>query len=282
MSKSILNLNNSLSYDNNISFYDLPIVEHKKELFDEKGYTIIKNFISKDDAIDLKNKLVENSNCFKKVTQEGNNRLFYYPQSPYKVPSYITTLYQRISLLKNIIYNGHPFYIDYSRQIKSNPKDVKEVLKNQNKHTWSCFYWYKNGESHFKHIDQYGELASFLILTKINIDYNEGGLVFWKDGEEIFLDEKLEYGDLVFFDQASYYHEVKKVRVTNKQIGRLQFYIPTIPYGYMKNCYRFEDFPFSFYFTNKDNYLKKLISISKTIFEKDIHYSRLNYFKGFK
>ena len=136
-------------------------------------------------------------------------------------PNNITSIYQKISLLKNIIYDGHPFYIDYSKQIKSNPEDVKEVLKNQNKHTWSCFYWYKNGESHFKHIDEYGELAAFLILSKLNIDYNEGGLVFWKDDEEIYLDEKLDYGDLVFLDQASYYHEVKKIKVTDKQIGRL-------------------------------------------------------------
>ena len=42
--------------------------------------------------------------------------------------------------------------------------------------------------------------------------------MFWKDDEEIYLDEKLDYGDLVFLDQASYYHEVKKIKVTDKQI----------------------------------------------------------------
>ena len=107
--------------------------------------------------------------------------------------------------------------------------------------------------------------------------------MFWKDGEEIYLDEKLDYGDLVFLDQASYYHEVKKIKVTDKQIGRLQFYVPTIPYGYMKDCYKFQDYPFKYYFSKRVNFIKKIYLIFRHYLkEKQIHYSRMNFFKNYK
>jgi len=279
--KTILEKNNLL-FNNRIDYSDLPLEDYKNKLFKYDGYVIIKNFISEDDAIYLKNRLVKNKHCFKKNSKSGNRRLYYYPNSPYDIPLYIKSIYTEISLLKNLIYNDHPFYLDYSKQINTDPNDINKILFFQNKHTWSSFYWYKNNESLFKHIDEYGELASFLILSKLKIDYDGGGLVFWKDDKEIYLDNKLDYGDLVFFDQASFFHEVKKIKVSDEQIGRLQFYVPTIPYGYMDKCFQFEDYPSKYFFSQDISSInKKYLTLKNFLKKQKIHHSRLNYFKDF-
>ena len=183
--------------------------------------------------------------------------------------------------MKNVIYSSEKFYNEYCLSIKQNMFDFFQVLKYQSKHTWSCFYWYKNNESHYKHIDHYGEFAAFLILSQLNDDYNEGGLYFEKGSSTIYLDELYEYGDLVFFDQENYYHEVKKIYTNDEQVGRLQFYIPTIPYAYMKPYLRFEDYPFDIKFSMDLNNYEKILNYFKGMFEIKRHYSRKNFFKYF-
>jgi hypothetical protein len=264
------------------NFYQLDIKYLQKELFDDKGYLIINNFISKDDAIFIRDLVFKNRNCFKKGSGGGNHRLFMYPNGPYSYPGIFNQLYDYISILKNIIYSSHKFYIDYCSSIGVELHDVYSVLKYQKLHTWSCFYWYKNKESHFKHIDHYGELAAFLILSKLREDYMGGGLFIDKNNQPIYLDKFYEYGDLVFFDQASYYHEVKSISTERNQNGRLQFYVPTIPYGYMKTYLRFEDYPFKQFCSEKLNSYQKVSKFLGALSDNDIHYSRQNYFKHFK
>ena len=264
------------------NFYQLDIKSLQKQLFDDKGYIIINNFISKDDAIFIKNLLFKNHHCFKKTSEAGNHRLFMYPNSPYSYPLIFNQLYDYISILRNIIYSSHEYYIDYCSSIGAEVLDVYTVLKHQKMHTWSCFYWYKNEESHFRHIDDYGELAALLILSKLREDYMDGGLYIEKNEQSIYVDEFCEYGDLVFFDQASYWHEVKNIITEQNQNGRLHFYVPTIPYRYMKTYLRFEDHPFRKICSEKLNTYQKIINYIKALPDNDIHYSRQNYFKHFK
>ncbi len=282
--KPFLELNSSKnSFVLKKNFYQLDVKYLQNKLFNDEGYLIIKNFISKDDAIFIRNLLFKNRHCFKKTSEEGNNRLFMYPNSPYSYPLIFKQLYDYISILKNIIYSSHEYYIDYCSSIGAEVHDVYTVLEYQKRHTWSCFYWYKNKESHFRHIDHYGELAALLTLSKLGEDYMDGGLYLEKTNKQsIYLDEFYEYGDLVFLDQASYFHEVKKIVTEQNQNGRLQFYVPTIPYQYMKTFLRFEDYPFIKSCSERLNTHQKIISYIRSLSDNDIHYSRQNYFKHFK
>ena len=264
------------------NFYKLDIKSLQKQLFDDKGYIIISNFISKDDAIFIKNLLFKNHNCFKKISEEGNHRLFMYPNSPYSYPLIFNQLYDYISILRNIIYSSHEFYIDYCKSVGTEMHDVYTVLKHQKMHTWSCFYWYKNKESHFRHIDDYGELAASLILSKLGEDYMSGGLYLEKNEQTTYVDEISGYGDLVFFDQAACWHEVKDIKTEQNQNGRLHFYVSTIRYQYMKTYLRFEGHPLRKTCSERLNTYQKIKNYIKALPDNDIHYSRQNYFKNFK
>jgi hypothetical protein len=260
----------------------LDIASYQNEVFREKGFTIVKDFISKDSALFIQELLTSNEHCFAKASEKGNHRLFLYPNSPYTYPTILMQLFRYISIIKNAVYSSEPFYREYCETVGENNYDFFNVLNYQSKHTWSCFYWYKDGESHYKHIDHYGEFAVFLILSQMHDDYDQGGLYFEKDGESVYLDPFYEYGDLVFFDQEKYDHEVKSVRTRREgQIGRLQYYVPTIPYGYMKPYLRFEDHPFAIKFAMDLTPFGKVVNYAKGIFETKRHYSRRNYFKHF-
>ena len=213
---SILELSSSKdSFTLTKNYLTLDIETYQKEVFREKGFTVIKDFISKDAAIIIKKLLLKNEKCFSKGSEEGNHRLFIYPNSPYIYPTVLMQLHEYISVIKNVIYSSEKFYDEYCLTIKQDKFDFFQILKYQSKHTWSCFFWYKNNESHFKHIDNYGEFTTMLILSQLYDDYNEGGFYYEKGNDTIYLDEFYEYGDLVFFDQENYYHEVKNIYTKN-------------------------------------------------------------------
>ena len=278
--KPFVELNSSKnSFSLKKDFYQLDIKHIQNEIFDNKGYFIINNFISKDDAIFIRNLLLKNHHCFKKSSDEGNHRLFMYPNGPYSYPLIFKQLYEHASILKNMVYSSHEYYIDYCSSIGADIHDVYTVLEYQKMHNWSAFYWYKNNEGHYRHLDEPGEFTCFIILSKLGEDYSGGGL--YVDGIEGNVDEIYEYGDLVFFDQASHWHEVKKIITEQEQKGRLALYVPTIPYGRNKTFYRFEDHPFRKFCSERLNTRQKIISYIKELPHNDIHYSRQNYFKQF-
>ena len=284
--KPFLELNSSRnSFTLKKNFHQLDIKHIQNEVFDTKGYFIINNFISKDDAIFIKNLLLKNHHCFKEHGDEGNHRLFMYPNSPYSYPLIFKQLHHHASILKNMVYSSQKYYLNYCSSIGVDMHDVYTVLEHQKIHTWSAFYWYKNGDSHYRHIDSGpshgdGEFTCFVILSKLGEDYSGGGL--YVDGIEGNVDEIYEYGDLVFFDQASHWHEVKKIITEQEQKGRLALYVPTIPYGRNKTFYRFEDHPFRKFCSERLNTYQKNIKYIGALLDNDIHYSRLNYFKHFK
>jgi hypothetical protein len=279
--KPFLELNSSKNlFTLKKNFHQLDIKHIQNEVFDNKGYFIINNFISKDDAIFIKNLLLKNHHCFKKTSDEGNHRLFMYPGGPYSYPLIFKQLYKHASILKNMVNSSQKYYLDYCSSIGADMHDAYSVLEHQKMHNWSAFYWYKNNDGHFKHIDGDGEFTCFVILSELGEDYSGGGL--YVDGIEGNVDEIYEYGDLVFFDQASHWHEVKKIITEQEQKGRLALYVPTIPYGRNKTFYRFEDHPFRKFCSERLNTYQKNIKYIGALLDNDIHYSRLNYFKHFK
>ena len=138
--------------------------------------------------------------------------------------------------IKNRLYEYHDYYQIYCMIKDVNPINYNEVTRLQNLHSWSSVYWYKNGNSHFRHIDNFGELACFVIFAKKGEDYQRGGLKIQTEKNNICLDEIYDYGDLVFLDQSQVFHEVLPIKTVGKQIGRMQLYVPTIPPNYIKKA----------------------------------------------
>ena len=184
MDKNILNFNTKTQeFEINQSEFDK--LDFKKMAADElfnrkKSHVIINNFIDKEVAIKIRDfySKTKNSEGFSHPNQQGNHRIFHYQNSPYKYPKFITSLLNHCMEIKNKIYENHDFYQIYCMIKGVNPKDYKEVARLQNLHSWSSIYWYKNGNSHYRHIDNFGELACFVVFTKKGIDYQKGGACY--------------------------------------------------------------------------------------------------------
>tara|TARA_B100000315_G_scaffold255973_3_gene300745 strand:+ start:10225 stop:11106 length:882 start_codon:yes stop_codon:yes gene_type:complete len=255
-----------------------------QELFHaNKSFVIIKNFLSKETAIKIRDFYTESQNkdIFIKTSREGNSRIFYYLNSPYIYPKFVVSLLRSCMFIKNKIYQYHDYYQYYCMLKNLDPKDFMKVVDLQVFHSWQAVYWYRNNESHFKHIDYYGELACFLILSEKSKDYDEGGIkVYYEDdNRDCFLDDYYEYGDLVFLDQSQVYHEVLPVRHRENQVGRLSIYIPTIPPNYMKKTLFFEGFPFSPRSTVGDiSFFDRMKAVCRGLSTREqIHYSRVRF-----
>tara|TARA_B100001971_G_C18228280_1_gene562108 strand:- start:28 stop:909 length:882 start_codon:yes stop_codon:yes gene_type:complete len=265
---------------NNIDFRSLAL----GELFHaNRSFAIIKGFLSKDVAIKIKNFYTnsQNKNIFVKASPEGNSRIFYYLNSPYVYPEFVVSLLKSCMFIKNKIYQYHDYYQYYCMIKNIDPKAFREVVDLQVLHSWQAVYWYRNSESHFKHIDNYGELACFLILSEKSKDYDEGGLKVYYEGSrgDIFLDDYYEYGDLVFLDQSQVYHEVLPVKHRENQVGRLSMYVPTIPPNYMKKTLFFEGFPLSPKSTTGNiPFLDRVCAIYTSLLKREqIHHSRVKF-----
>lgn len=250
-------------------------------LFKENcSYTLIKNFIDKDIALRIKEYYTQKKmrDVFYNVNSTGNDRIFYYLNSPYQYPQFIKSLIMKIMEFKNKFFIYTDFYHTYCMVMGLNPKHFEKVACTQSLHSWQAVYWYKNGQSHFKHIDNYGELATFLILSELGKDYSDGGLKLYYQNEEKVLDDLYNYGDLCLFDQSKLFHEVVPIKVEANQVGRLQLYVPTIPLNYMQETLVFENYPNRKFYTRKQSiYTKIMDRIRPPYVSKDIHYSRKEF-----
>jgi hypothetical protein len=253
-----------------------------EQLFNEKkSYALIKNFIDKDLARKIRDyySKTETSKSFVQAAEGSNFRIFYYQNSPFKYPKFIKSLLGKCMAFKNKIYQYHDFYQTYCLMKNVDPTSHEEVARIQDLHSWSSVYWYKNGNSHYKHIDNYGELACFLILSQKGEEYESGGLKVHRGGDAEDIDELCEYGDLLFLDQSKVFHEVLPVRTSGNQIGRLNIYIPTIPPNYMKKVLVFEGHPYRVFFTNEDISCGERIGcwFQNILRKEKVHYSRKTY-----
>lgn len=256
----------------------------KKYLFTDQvkksNFYIFKNFLDNDVSNKLK-KYFSSEETYKSFikSSNGSSRLFFYLNSPFYYPKFLQSLIMKCMIFKNMIYYHHDYYHSYCLKYNLNPSDFEKVAKNQILHSWQSIYWYKNNCKFEKHIDSYGELACFLILSERGRDYNKGGLeVVYDDGSTKDLDAEYQIGDLVFLDQSQVYHQVNKIEHNDDQIGRLQLYIPTIPPNYINKVLYFEDHSHNPYFTSNDISLGERIKniLKSYIVKEDVHYSRQN------
>ena len=286
MNETVLNFDSATQefYINQLEFDKLNFREMSQELFDKDcSHLIIKNFIDKDVAMKVRDFYSKTKNCesFIQSSENCNHRIFFYENSPYKYPKFLTSLLNHSMAVKNRLYEYHDYYQIYCMIKDVNPKNYNEVTRLQNLHSWSSIYWYKNGNSHFRHIDNFGELACFVNFTKKGEDYQSGGLQIEIGENTISLDDSYDYGDLIFLDQSQVFHEVLPIQTLENQVGRMQFYIPTIPPNYMKKNLVFEGYENEIFFTNEEITLdkKKILFDEKS--SNKIHYSR-KIFKHFQ
>jgi len=287
MNETVLNFDSEKQefYINHPKFDKLNFREMSQELFNkDSSHFIIKDFIAKDLAIQVRDfySKTKNSESFVQSSENGNHRIFFYENSPYTYPKFITSLLKHSMVIKNRMYENHDYYQIYCMIKDVNPKNYNEVARLQNLHQWSSIYWYKNGNSHFRHIDSFGELACFVNFTKKNEDYQSGGLQIEIEGGDAFsLDDSYDYGDMIFLDQSQVFHEVLPIQTIENQVGRMQLYIPTIPHNYMKKTLVFEGYENEIFFTNEEIPLDKKKKLSDEESSDEIHYSR-KIFKHFK
>jgi hypothetical protein len=286
MNETILNFNseNQEFYINHSKFDQLNFREMSQDLFNkDSSHLIIKNYIDKDIAMKVRDfySKTKNSESFVQSSEGGNHRMFLYENSPYKYPKFITSLLNHSMVIKNRLYEYHDYYQIYCMIKDVNPKNYSEVVRLQNLHSWSCLYWYKNGNSHFRHIDNYGELACFVNFTKKGADYQSGGIQIEVGKNTISLDDDYEYGDLIFLDQSQVFHEVLPIKTLENQVGRIQLYIPTIPPNYMNKTFVFEGYENEIFFTNEEISLDKKRILLDEVNSDKIHYSR-KIFKHFQ
>jgi hypothetical protein len=285
MSNTILNFNtktqeftiNQTEFDK-LEFRDMA----KNELFNkEKSFLIVKNFIDKGVAKKIRDfySKTKNSEIFTPSGKDGNSRIYFYQNSPYIYPKFITSLLSCCSLVKNRIYFYHDYYQIYCMMKDLNPMDYGEVGRVQDLHSWSAIYWYKNGNSFYRHIDDFGDLACFVVFTEKGKDYSDGGLSIDVNGRSIDMDDEFEYGDLVFLDQSKVFHKVVPIKTSGSQIGRMQLYVPTVPPNYMKHTLFYEGYLNKLFFTNEKLRIFEKISLwTKHIMsEKKVHYSRIKF-----
>lgn len=249
----------------------------RKKVFYGNGMYIFRSVINREDALKIKDLfLIKNPEIFSKSSDGGNHRLFFYPESPFYHPPFVKFLWEQICDLRNNLYEGQPWFESYKERNGLKHKNSTKILDFQRKHNWSCFYWYKKNESHYKHIDEEGELACFLILSEKGRDYLDGGLYVYRDESDtdgILADSDYNLGDLVIFDQSRFYHEVKNLEIGNG-IGRFQFYIPNIPDGRINNYLTFEGSN-KVYFSKPTNFLiRTFVQFKQLLIKDEIHYSR--------
>ena len=160
----------SLDYKSNFDNLNFRKIAKSFVFTDSKqklNYYIFKNFINPKIAKELRDfyTKTEMKKSFFETNNNGNYRLFYYLNSPYIYPVFIKSLILKLMIFKNMIYEHHEYYQNYCMINKLNPANYNEVALKQIFHSWQSVYWYQQGCNFLKHIDSYGELACFLILS---------------------------------------------------------------------------------------------------------------------
>ena len=243
---------------------DLPHIAKRaeSELFSPRGFHVIKNFIDKSVADRIREYYTgQNSSSFfadksKLFAFHGQSQIIYYPRSPFKNPRFIMSAYKNISLLRNRIYRNQDFYKQYCVGFKLNPDNFESVYETQTHHTWARISWYKDHDGQCPHLDNYGEIAAFLILSKKGVHWEKGGLFLYdKNGERtVEVDTLCDIGDLLFLDQQPHIHGVEPI--IGSKPGRLLFYVPIIPFNYIKPWFTFGGHPYKVFHSNPSPSLK--------------------------
>ena len=101
---------------NQSKFAKLNFRELSQDLFNKhSSHLIIKNFIDADVAMKVRDfySKSKNSESFIQSSENGNHRIFFYENSPYKYPKFLTSLLNHSIVIKNKLYEYHDYYQIY-------------------------------------------------------------------------------------------------------------------------------------------------------------------------
>ena len=232
-----MDLKSNLYFDNQDS--NLSIVAH--DLFIEKGYTVIKNYLDDEIVSKLRTSCVNNDIVMEPL-KEGSKinkqdfhnfyvKYFYINRCINKIPSLFNFLVTTCNLRNKLALQSKSDLIVYEYSKRKNINNLNDLSISQLSHSFIRLAWYKDGNGQNEHIDNVGELQCIIPLTEKVKDYNKGGLFVkaLNSNEYIDIDLLVEPGDLVILNSYRCTHRVDPVSKNDNQIGRLHLFIPVIP-----------------------------------------------------
>lgn len=242
---------------------DLSIVA--QELFIDKGYTVIKNYLDSEIVEKLRSSCINNdilmeplkdgSKINKKDFHNFYVKYFYINRCIHQIPKFFNFLIETCNLRNKIALQKESDLIVYEYSKRKKINNLNDLSFSQLSHSFIRLAWYKDGNGQNEHIDNVGELQCIIPLTEKLKDYNQGGLFVktLNSNEYIDVDLLVQPGDLVILNSYRCTHRVDPVSKSDNQVGRLHLFIPVIPEWAFarKKYYFFKKNRFKLYFTDK-------------------------------
>ena len=238
------------------------------DLFGDKGFCVVKGFLSAQETEMLRARYADNSR-FHQTQSDTYHKMsvcYMYRHKTWKTDEDVYKIVQRVYKVKNEIAlqpNSDQFMLSYCYRHRINPENMDHLINAQLDHTFIRIAKYKGGEGQFPHFDYPGELQCIIPLTKRGIDYNAGGLVLeaTTTTPEVDVDPLVSPGDLIILNAYKKRHSVKPVQCSDGQIGRMHIFMPTIPeyiFARGRGYYYFQANPFKLYFSLPASATQKL------------------------
>ncbi len=211
---------------------EIDLYNYGEDLFKNKGFCLIKNFINKDEIEYLRNKSLSEKTYSIKMPKEGNIYTYFYKNKKNNSDNKINDIGIRIHKLRNSILlqpNADQHLRSYCWRYGLDPSDEDKLVNHQLNHSYMRLNLQKESSFFELHYDSPGEIQAVLFLSKYGKDYEKGGLAcVGYDGNEYEIDKNANIGDLVLLNAYVCKHRVDKIVCSSGQIGRLTFFVPII------------------------------------------------------
>lgn len=263
--------------------------EYAKQLFKEKGFCIIKNFLDPDMVNGLL-KVANNSKYHSLVTETGNVYSYFYSNRKRDKDSLVLKVAKQIGLLRNSIglqSNADQHLRSYCWRFNIAPEDGDGLHHHQQSHSYVRINTQKEGAFFPPHHDSPGEIQAVVYLTKRGKDYVGDGLVVaGLDGKNHPIDEQVQLGDLVLMNAYACKHHVEPVRTESQQIGRITLFAPIISESHpmFGMTYFFRENPLKLYCKTPNEFqkfpIKGLMKLIMFGYLYSVHFIRLVLFKS--
>ena len=205
--------------------------ELARELFKEKGFCVIKNFLNPDTVNSLL-KVASDSKYHSLVSETGNVYSYFYANRKRDKGSPVLDVAKQIGFIRNSIClqgNADQHLRSYCWRFNIEPDDSEGLHQHQQSHSYVRINTQKAGAYFPPHYDSPGEIQAIVYLTERGKDYVGDGLVVaGLDGKNHAIDEKVQLGDLVLMNAYACKHHVEPVQTKSHQIGRITLFAPII------------------------------------------------------
>ena len=233
--------------------YDEEYDKMANQLYHEKGYVIIKNFISPEEVkLCMEKFAVEENRWSTKNFGAGKYKEIRPDQDEKKILNNPETFLERTvkklietrvriafqpgsnGMMMNtmlVTKNFPPYdaaHSDWTEDMST------EFVKKAMTMYFSWFRWmrYVAGDYFEPHLDAPAEIQSILYLTKKGKDYSAGGLrgSLYNRSDDIDIDAMVEPGDLLLIDGNRFVHWVEKLQTEPGHHGRITLFVPGDPH----------------------------------------------------